>query len=437
MRCPLHGAPHTLPGGGNRVPCIPDAREERMLKYILKRLAQSLLTILLVVSVVFILMRLMPSENFFTDDELLKFSDKEKYEKLERMGMMKVCPTCGGTGLVDGLTCSECGDEAAIAKQTADSYQKPGTGYVKRSMLLQLAEFYGDMLQFRVYNTAKDTEVKSISSVSIVPYIKARLAGEDPFRGKVKDNYDIRLKFNLGKSTRIEKNQYVTKIIADKMGMSMTIGMISLAISLVLGVVLGVVQARYKDGIFDHIGTGYTVFVNAVPHLVIYTLIMVLGNSLFGLPMRYDDTKGNVELTMVLPIICLSIGSIAGYMLWTRRYMVDELNKDYIRLAKLKGLSERRVLFRHVLKNAFVPLAQYLPYSILLTVGGSLLVEKFFAVPGMGFLLPQAIGRYDLPLVQGTVLLYATMGILGVFLGDLLMTFIDPRIKLTGKGDVR
>ena len=140
---------------------------------------------------------------------------------------------------------------------------------------------------------------------------------------------------------------------------------------------------------------------------------------------------------MILPVVCLSVGSTAGYMLWTRRYMVDELNKDYIRLAKLKGLSERKVMFRHVLKNAFVPLAQYLPYSILLTVGGSLLVERFFAVPGMGPELTNAISRYDVNLVQGIVLLYATMGIVGVFLGDLLMTLIDPRIKLTGKGDVR
>ena len=117
--------------------------------------------------------------------------------------------------------------------------------------------------------------------------------------------------------------------------------------------------------------------------------------------------------------------------------MVDELNKDYIRLAKLKGLSDRAVMFRHVLKNAFVLLAQYLPYSILLTVGGSLLAEQFFSVPGMGPELTRAISRYDLPLVQGIVLLYAVLGILGVFLGDLLMTVIDPRIKLTGKEGVR
>ena len=94
-------------------------------------------------------------------------------------------------------------------------------------------------------------------------------------------------------------------------------------------------------------------------------------------------------------------------------------------------------MYRHVLKNAFVPLAQYLPYSILLTVGGSLLVERFFSVPGMGPLLTDAIARYDVNLSLAIVLLYATMGILGLFLGDVLMTIIDPRIRLDSKGGTR
>ena len=398
-----------------------------MIKYILKRLFQSLIVILLVICVVFFLLRLMPSDYFFTEDELMKFTEAQKYAKLERLGIMELCASCRGSGILeDGTACPNCTEETGAAR---------GTGFVNRSVLAQLGDFFRDMLQMRVFN-AKGKEVKSIESVSLIPYLSQKLKGEEPF-GELKDGYRVKLVFNLGKSIRLEKNQHVTDVIATKMSVSMEIGLISLAISLVLGVVFGVIQARYKDRIPDFIGTGYTVVVNAVPHLVIYTIIMIAGATIFGLPMRYDATAANPGLTKVLPVICLSIGSTAGYMLWTRRYMVDELNKDYIRLAKLKGLSDRKVMFRHVLKNAFVPLAQYLPYSILLTVGGSLLVEKFFAVPGMGPELTMAISRYDLPLVQGIVLLYATMGILGVFLGDLLMTLIDPRIKLIGKGDVR
>ena len=398
-----------------------------MVKYIIKRLFQSLLVVLLVVCVVFSLLRLMPSDYFFTEDELMKFTESQKYAKLERLGLMDICPDCGGTGLVNGEACHRCRENELATT---------GTGYTNRPVLAQLGDFFGDMLEMRVFN-AKGKEVKSIEPMSLISYLSQKSkTGENPF-GELKDGYTTKVKFNLGKSIRLEKNQYVTEVIASKMAISMGIGLISLAVSLVLGVVLGVLQARFKDKLFDHIGTGYTVVVNAVPRLVIYTIIMIAGASLLGLPMRYDATAEKPWLTMVLPVVCLSVASTAGYMLWTRRYMVDELNKDYIRLAKLKGLSDQKVMFRHVLKNAFVPLAQYLPYSILLTVGGSLLVETFFAVPGMGPELTTAISRYDLNLVQGIVMLYATMGIMGVFLGDLLMTLIDPRIKLTGKGDVR
>lgn len=338
-----------------------------MVKYILKRTGQSILTILLVVSIVFLLMRLMPSDYFFTEDELIKFTEEQKEDKLRRLGLLD-------------------------------------------PPLVQLGNFYMNLIK-----------VEQV---------------DDAGRVVTDGTGHLRVSLNLGESMRLEKGQPVTKVIAQKMGISMNIGLISLAISLVLGVVLGVLQANFKDGLIDQIGTAYTVIVNAVPHLVIYTVIMIAGASWFGLPMRYSG-RINTELSMVLPVICLSVGSTAGYMLWTRRYMVDELNKDYIRLAKLKGLSNTQVMFRHVLRNAFVPLAQYLPYSILLTVGGSLLVETFFSVPGMGPELTKAISRYDLNLVQGIVLLYATMGIIGVFLGDILMTLIDPRIKLTGKGDVR
>lgn len=317
-----------------------------MLRYTIKRLLQSFITIMLVLTIVFLLMRLMPTDYFFTEDEIMKLTDEQKEDRLH------------------------------------------AAGYLDHP-LVQLGR-----------------------------YLKGVLT-----------------EFDLGTSRRIQVNQPVTKVIASKFGVSMRLGLISLAISLVTGVVLGIFQARYKDGILDHIGTAYTIFVNAVPALVSYSLILVLGARVFGLPSLYSMRKPGPS--SILPIVCLSIGSIAGYMLWMRRYMVDELNKDYIRLAKLKGMSTKAVMYKHVLKNAFVPLVQYLPASVLLTVGGSLLVERFFSVPGMGPLLTDAITRYDLDIVQGLILLYASMGIIGVFLGDVMMTMVDPRIKLTGKGGTR
>ena len=317
-----------------------------MAKYLIRRLLQSVLTIMLVVAIVSLLLSLMPTDYYFTEEELIKLTDAQKNEALQAAGLLD-------------------------------------------SPLTQMLRYFKNLI----------------------------------------------LHFDLGTSRRIQTGTPVVKLIASKFTVSMRMGLIALGISLVIGVVLGVLQARFKDGLLDHIGTAYTVFVNAVPRLVTYSLVLVFGARILGLPSMYSSRK--VFQSSILPIVCLAIGSIAGYMLWTRRYMVDELNKDYIRLAKLKGLSARKVMFRHVLKNAFVPLAQYLPYSILLTVGGSLLVERFFSVPGMGPLLTDAIGRYDINVVRGVVLFYATLGIFGVFLGDLLMALIDPRISLTGKGDVR
>ena len=241
--------------------------------------------------------------------------------------------------------------------------------------------------------------------------------------------YGQLLRLDFGTSRRIQSGVSVVKVIGGKFAMSMQLGLISFAISLVIGVVMGVLQARFKDGIIDGIGTIYTILVNAVPPLVAYSLVLVFGSHVLKLPSMYSTR--NPGPSMILPVACLSLSSIAGYALWTRRYMVDELNKDYIKLARVKGLSSKRIMVTHVLRNAFVP------YSILLTVGGSLLVERFFSVPGMGSLLTDAINRYDTNVVQTLVILYAALGIIGVFLGDVLMMIIDPRITLTGKGGTR
>ena len=329
-----------------------------MARYIIKRLLQSVVTILLVVSVVFLLLRLLPTDYFFTEEELIKLTPEQQHDKLQ------------ANGLLD-------------------------------HPLVQLFNFYK-----RLFTQG-----------------------------------------DLGTSRRLQTGKSVVSLIASRFGISMKLGLIALVISLIIGVPLGILQARYKDGHLDRIGTGFTIFVNAVPHLVSYSLIMVFGSRVLGLPAMYSTRKVvklailgmemKINTSSILPVACLALGSIAYYMLWMRRYMVDELNKDYIRLAKLKGFSTTQVMYRHVMKNAFLPLAQYLPYSVLLTVGGSLLVERFFSVPGLGAFLTDAIGKYDVDLVQAIVMLYASLGILGLFLGDLLMTVLDPRIRLTGKGGVR
>ena len=257
----------------------------------------------------------------------------------------------------------------------------------------------------------------------------------DPIPEQLMDFYGDVIRLDFGESRRIQNGVSVVKVIGDKFQISMRMGIISIGISMVVGVLIGIIQTRYKDKVPDHIGTIYTIFVNSVPALVSYSLVLIFGSRVLGLPSMYSTR--NPGPSSILPIVCLSMGSIAWYALWTRRYMIDELNKDYIKLARVKGMETKKIMVSHVLRNAFVPIAQYLPQSLLLTIGGSLLVERFFSVPGMGPLLTDSIQRYDTSVVQTLVMLYAILSILGVFLGDVLMMIIDPRITLSNKGGTR
>ena len=257
----------------------------------------------------------------------------------------------------------------------------------------------------------------------------------DPIPEQLMDFYGDVIRLDFGESRRIQNGVSVVKVIGDKFQISMRMGIISIGISMVVGVLIGIIQTRYKDKVPDHIGTIYTIFVNSVPSLVSYSLVLIFGSRVLGLPSMYSTR--NPGPSSILPIVCLSMGSIAWYALWTRRYMIDELNKDYIKLARVKGMETKKIMVSHVLRNAFVPIAPYLPQSLLLTIGGSLLVERFFSVPGMGPLLTDSIQRYDTSVVQTLVMLYAILSILGVFLGDVLMMIIDPRITLSNKGGTR
>ena len=316
-----------------------------MFKYTIKRLLQSLVTVLVVVTIVFLLMRMLPTDYFFTEEQLLKLQPEQKQEQLQAAGLLDPIPE-------------------------------------------QLVRYYGQIVRF-----------------------------------------------DFGESRRIQSGVAVTQVIGSKFTVSMRQGCTALVIALIVGVFIGIIQTLNKDKLLDHVGTAYTVFVNAVPSLVSYSLVLVFGYKVLGLPPLYSTR--NVSQSSILPIVCLSLASIASYALWTRRYMVDELNKDYIRLARVKGMSSGTIMVKHVFKNAFVPLVQQIPASFLYTIGGSLLVERFFSVPGMGPLLTDSIIRYDVNVVQTLAILYATLGILGVFLGDILMMLFDPRIKLTGRGGTR
>lgn len=309
-----------------------------MLAYTLKRLARSVVTLVIIIAVVFSLLRFMPIEGYFTN-----------YEKMT--------PT-----------------------QVKNGLQQLG---LKDPLYQQLGRFLGQVA-----------------------------------------------KGDLGVSHRYRVNASINSILAKKAPVSIKFGLISMAVSLPLGIGLGVLMARKKGGLADKAGNAYIVFIQAVPNAVYFLFIQLFGSSWFGLNILYDPKSPS---SMILPIISLALPSISSYAMWMRRYMVDEANKDYIKLARAKGVSNSVVWFRHVFRNSVVPMVQLLPGSLLLTISGSIYVESLYSIPGMGGLLVDVIKKQDNTMVQALVVIFAALGILGLLLGDLLMGLVDPRISFAKK----
>ncbi|MFL0504847.1 ABC transporter permease [Ureibacillus sp. 179-F W5.1 NHS] len=311
-----------------------------MWRYLGKRLLQSVVTLFIIVTIVFSLLRLMPEEGYLG---------------------------------------------AAADKMTPEQQEVYLTNLGLRDpLIVQLGHFYGDLLQG-----------------------------------------------DLGTSVTYRTDVPVKTIIAEKMMYSILFGLGAVALSLLVGVPLGILMAQMKGRWLDRLGTGYIVFVVAVPAAVYYIFIQMYVTDLFNLPMLFDEYN---PVSWLLPLTSMALAPTASYAMWMRRYMVDELNKDYIKLARAKGVKERTLMFKHVMRNAFIPMAQYLPATILFTITGSIYIESLYSIPGMGGLLVDAIQRQDNAVVQGLVLIFSSLGIIGLFLGDLAMALVDPRIKL-GKGE--
>ena len=252
-----------------------------MLKYSLKRLASSLITLLIIITVVFVLLRQMPIEGYF--DNFDKLEPAAINAKLEQLGLNDPIP------------------------------------------------------------------------VQLINFLNGVLHGD------------------LGTSARYSVGAPITGLIAKKAPISIKLGVMSMALSLLMGIPLGTAMAKNKGKFWDKIGTMYIVFINAVPAAVYYIFIQMYGTSALGISMLFDL---NAPITWILPIFSMALGNTAYYAMWLRRYMVDELNKDYVRLARAKGVSGPNIMMKHVLRNAFVPMIQYIPTSLLYTICGSIYIES-------------------------------------------------------------
>ena len=204
-------------------------------------------------------------------------------------------------------------------------------------------------------------------------------------------------------------------------------------VSTVMGMTLGILSAVKENTLLDHVIRVASLFSLSMPVFWQATmLILVLSLTVRWAPLGYvdpwTDLGKNVSL-MLLPAICLGTSASASVMRMTRSCLLDVLRQDYIRTAQAKGLRRWVVVLRHAIKNALIPVVTILGLQIGSLLGGSVVVESVFGMPGLGQLILSAIGQRDYPIVQAAVIFTAVMFMVTNFLVDLLYGIIDPRIR--------
>ena len=210
-------------------------------------------------------------------------------------------------------------------------------------------------------------------------------------------------------------------------------GLIGLVISYSIAIPLGSAMARFKNTWIDSFSTGILTFLLALPTIALVYIIRLIGSSI-GFPDSFPILGAGDWRSYVLPAVILGLLGAPGMAIWIRRYMIDLQSQDFVRFARAKGLSEKEISNKHIFKNAMVPLVSGIPGSIIGVIGGATLTETVFAFPGMGKMLIDSVKASNNNMVVGLVFIFTCISIFSLFVGDIWMTMIDPRIKLTEKG---
>ncbi|MCQ2087841.1 MAG: ABC transporter permease [Bacilli bacterium] len=219
-----------------------------------------------------------------------------------------------------------------------------------------------------------------------------------------------------------------------RMANSFSIGIISTILVYLFGLPLGVLMALRKDKLADKLGNFYIIFIIAVPSLAYIFMFASIGMNIFGLPYKFATAEVKF-MAYILPTISLALPAIGGLMKWMRRYMIDQMNSDYVKFARSQGLSEGEIFSKHVSPNAFIYLVHGIPADILGALTGAIITERVYGVPGVGALLTDAITKSDNSLIVAMTLFYTTLTIISLIAGDLLLAKYDPRISFTQGGN--
>jgi len=297
-----------------------------------------------------------------------------------------------------------------------------------------------------------------LALVAIVSYAMMYYGAGDPIKRMFRDSEaggidvdqstitNLRAKFGLDQSFPAQFSSYITHLVQGDWGssirenrpvwdmvrnrlpISMQLGLVATIISLLVGLPLGVMAAFRHNSWLDQSIVGSSVFVNAVPIFVtgpLLLLFLVVGIGVMNVPFGW---KGIFNTQVILPVIILALGPLPTIIRQTRAGVLDVMREDYIRTAKAKGLTQRIIVMRHMLRPVMIPVATAVGLILITLVNGALFVELIFNIPGFGKMTITGVQQVDYPVIMATVLVGAMIVMVGNLLIDLAYPLLDPRI---------
>lgn len=312
----------------------------------------------------------------------------------------------------------------------------------KKLITLIMTLFLVSVAAFLAFQIIPGDVVSSILGTEATPEREAQLREQlglnDPPVVRYVNWVTNMLRGDLGRSYRYSKSMNemmpVTELIGDKLPVTLWLSFLAVLIIIAVSIPLGVFWARTKSHVMDALMNVLTQTTMAVPSFFLGILVTYL----FGMALRWFTPGGYVNYRddfvafigyLIFPALSVAIPKIAMTARFLRNSMLTEMHSDYVRTARSKGCTERRVMYGHVLRNALMPVVTFLGMIIAEIVAGSIVVEQVFGLPGVGRLLISSISTRDLPVVEVLVLYITSVVIIVYVLVDILYRMIDPRIS--------
>lgn len=248
---------------------------------------------------------------------------------------------------------------------------------------------------------------------------------------------NILTKWDWGTSSHIQINVSASAIIANQLPYTVKVNIFATLISVPLGILLGIVAALNKNKPIDHFLSTAVMIMTSIPSFVLIAFLMLLlcyNNHI--LPTQWPADSAPMQervLGYILPVCCLSFGSIAGYCRFVRAELCEVMSSEYLLLARTKGLTKQQAILRHALRNAMVPIVPSILAEVIGLLGGSMILESLYGIPGIGRLYTLALTAKDYNVLFVDMAVFTTISLLAGVILDISYGFIDPRIRMGAK----